>query len=194
MTGAQWQLRSLATMKGRGTRAERLAALSAAISARQGDGTAGHEWPLAELEEAGGWKRNYLRVEQYMITDLYTVNEDELIELVAFVMDKYKIRHVLVEDTSHRLTGLVSYRALLRILAKGSGHLPELNMPVKDIMTRDLVTITPETTTHEAIGIMRRKRLPILPVVKDDKLVGVVAESDFMPIASQLLEEKLREE
>lgn len=129
-----------------------------------------------------------------MITDLYTVNEDELIELVAFVMDKYRIRHVLVEDMSHRLTGLVSYRALLRILAKGSGHLPELNMPVKDIMTRDLVTITPETTTHEAIGIMRRKRLPILPVLKDDRLVGVVAESDFMPIASQLLEEKLREE
>ena len=194
MTGAQWQLRSLATMKGRGTRAERLAALSAAISARQGDGTAGHEWPLAELEEAGGWKRNYLRVEQYMITDLYTVNEDELIELVAFVMDKYKIRHVLVEDTGHRLTGLVSYRALLRILAKGSGHRHELNMPVKDIMTRDLVTVTPETSTHEAIGIMRRKRLPILPVLKDDRLVGVVAESDFMPIASQLLEEKLREE
>ncbi len=194
MTGAQWQLRSLATMKGRGTRAERLAALSAAISARQGDGTAGHEWPLAELEEAGGWKRNYLRVEQYMITDLYTVNEDELIELVAFVMDKYKIRHVLVEDTGHRLTGLVSYRALLRILAKGSEHRHELNMPVKDIMTRDLVTVTPETSTHEAIGIMRRKRLPILPVLKDDRLVGVVAESDFMPIASQLLEEKLREE
>ena len=194
MTGAQWQLRSLATMKGQGTRAERLAALSAAISARQGDGTAGHEWPLAELEEAGGWKRNYLRVEQYMITDLYTVNEDELIELVAFVMDKYKIRHVLVEDTGHRLTGLVSYRALLRILAKGSEHRHELNMPVKDIMTRDLVTVTPETSTHEAIGIMRRKRLPILPVLKDDRLVGVVAESDFMPIASQLLEEKLREE
>ncbi len=129
-----------------------------------------------------------------MITDLYTVNEDELIELVAFVMDKYEIRHVLVEDTSHRLTGLVSYRALLRILAKGSGHLPELNMPVKDIMTRDLVTVTPETSTLEAIGIMRRQRLPILPVVKDDRLVGVVAESDFMPIASQLLEEKLREE
>ena len=41
---------------------------------------------------------------------------------------------------------------------------------------------------------MRKKRVPLLPVVKHEKLVGVVAESDFMPIASQLLEDKLREE
>ena len=193
-TGAQWQLRSLSSMKGHGTRAERLAALTAATLKRQEDGTPGHLWALAELEEAGGWKRNYVRVEQYMITDLYTVNEDELIELVAFVMDKYKVRHVLVEDTSHRLTGIVSYRALLRLLAAGGATEPGLHIPVKDIMTRDLITVTPETTTLEAIRLMRSRQVPILPVIKNEKLVGVVAESDFMPIASQLLEEKLKED
>ncbi len=192
-TGAQWLLRSAASMKGQGTRAERMAALTAAMAGRERDGAPVHDWPLAKLDEAGGWKENYLRVEQYMITDLYTVNEDELIELVAFVMDRYKIRHVPVEDTNHRLVGLVSYRSLLRLLAKGEVNDTSLNRPVKDIMIHDLVTVTPETTTLEAIHLMRAKGVPILPVVKSEKLVGVVAESDFMPIASRLLEERLKE-
>lgn len=192
-TGAQWLLRSAASMKGQGTRAERMAALTAAMARRERDGALVHDWPLAKLDEAGGWKENYLRVEQYMITDLYTVNEDELIELVAFVMDKYNVRHVPVEDTNHRLVGLVSYRSLLRLLAKGELNDTSLNRPVKDIMIHDLVTVTPETTTLEAIHLMRAKGVPILPVVKSEKLVGVIAESDFMPIASRLLEERLKE-
>ena len=192
-TGAQWLLRSAASMRGQGTRAERMAALTAAMARHQRDGTLVHDWPLAKLDEAGGWKENYLRVEQYMITDLYTVNEDELIELVAFIMDKYKVRHVPVEDTNHRLVGLVSYRSLLRLVARGEINDKSLNRPVKDIMIRDLITVTPETTTVEAIDIMRAKRVPVLPVVKNEKLVGVIAESDFMPIASRLLEERLKE-
>ena len=66
-------------------------------------------------------------------------------------------------------------------------------MPVKDIMKRDLVTITPETTTLEAIELMSQNRLPVLPVVKNEKLVGVITEADFMPISRQLIQEKLKE-
>jgi CBS domain-containing protein len=193
-TGAQWLLRSLNHIKSHGTRAERLAALTAATAHRQHERKLGHEWPLADLDEAGGWKQNYLRVEQYMLTDLFTVNEDESVDLVAFLMDRQKIRHVLVEDIDHRLVGLVSYRGLIRLIAKGAARESGLRMPVREIMQRELVTITPETTTLEAIDLMRRNRFSILPVVKSEKLVGVVTEADFMPIASQLLEERLKEE
>jgi len=57
-----------------------------------------HEWALAELEEAGDWTMNYTNVEQYMTTQLFTVQEDELLEMVAFLMDRKQIRHVPVED------------------------------------------------------------------------------------------------
>jgi len=192
-TGAQWHLASLAGLRNQGTRAERLAALTAATVTRQQEVTPVHDWPLARLEEAGGWKQNYTRVDQYMLTDLFTVNEDELVDLVAFLMDRRKIRHVLVEDGEHRLVGLVSYRGLLRLIANGKAGANGLGMPVKEIMTRDPITITPETLTTEAISLMRKNGISILPVVKNDKLVGVVTEAEFLPIASQLLEEKLRE-
>ena len=60
-------------------------------------------------------------------------------------------------------------------------------------MQRDLLTIGPETRTTEAIEIMRDNGVSILPVVKNEKLVGVVTENSFMPIAGQLLQEKLKE-
>jgi CBS domain-containing protein/gamma-glutamylcysteine synthetase len=193
-TGARWMLRSLHGMKDHGTLAERLAAVTAGTERRQRDGHPVHEWALAELPEAGGWKQNYLKVEQYMTTDLFTVHEDELVELVAFLMDRKQIRHVLVEDDEHRLVGIVSYRSVLRLIAKAGAEAHPEQRPVGTIMERDPVTVAPETPTLEAIVLMREQRVSCLPVVKEGKLVGIVSERDFMPIAYELLEERLQEQ
>jgi len=192
-TGATWMLKSVAHMKGEGTRSERLAAVTAALVRLQREERPVHEWPLAELDEAGGWKQNYLTVEQYMTTHLFTVHEDELVELVAFLMDRKQIRHVLVEDDNHRLVGLVSYRSVLRLVAEsGSGRIED-DRPVKEIMDPHPVVVAPSTPTLEAIELMRDHKVSCLPVVQDERLVGIVSERDFMPIAYQLLEERLRE-
>ncbi|MFQ5890263.1 MAG: glutamate-cysteine ligase family protein [Gemmatimonadota bacterium] len=192
-TGAHWMLRSLAAMKDWGTVEERLGALTAAIVSRQRGGAPVHEWTLAGKTEGGSWKPNYLRVEQYMTTDLLTVNEDEPIELVANLMDWHRIRHVPVEDNQHRLVGLVSHRPLLRFLAGEENRRADIPVPVSRIMERDLITVAPETPTLDAIDIMRRQRVGSLPVVRNGRLVGMVTERDFMKIAGQLMEEMLRE-
>jgi CBS domain-containing protein len=192
-TGASWALGSLQQMKDQGTRAEQLAALTAATAHLQQEGNPVHEWPLATLRAAGGWKQNYLRVEQYMTTYLSTVHEDELVEMVAFLMDREQIRHVLVEDDDHRLVGIVSYRSVLRLISEAGARGRTEERPVKTIMERDPLTVSPETPTLEAIELMRVHRVSCLPVVKEGKLVGIVSERDFMPIAYQLLEERLSE-
>ena len=192
-TGAQWQLGSLAGMGELGTMEERMAALVAATVERQRHGRPVHEWDRAELEEAGSWKPSYLRVEQYMSTDLLTVNEEEAIDLVANLMDWHRIHHVPVEDNDHRLVGLVSHRPLLRFLASDEGRREQGPTPVRRVMVTDLVTVDPGTSTLEAIEMMRKHRISCLPVVKDERLVGIVTERDFMRIAGTLLEEMLRE-
>jgi CBS domain-containing protein len=63
---------------------------------------------------------------------------------------------------------------------------------VRDVMTTNLITVTPETPTLEAIGLMRDRRVGSLPVVKEGRLVGIVTESDFLAVSAQLLEEQLR--
>ena len=192
VTGSSWALKSLSKLKSAGTRGEQLAALTSATVRQQKKGLPVARWQPAELSEAGGWKHNYLRVEQYMTTSLTTVNQDELVELVAYLMHVRQIRHVLIEDNEHRLVGIVSYRSLLRLMAEGRTRAEAESMPVSEVMERDPVTVSPESPTLECINRMRSNRVSALPVVQDGQLVGLVSETDFMPMAYHLLEERLR--
>ncbi len=191
-TGSKWLLFSLAAMKDEGTLGERLNALTMATVARQRAGIPVSQWEPATRSEGGGWKNNYLKVEQYMTTDLYTVHEDDSVELAAHLMEWHRVRHVPVEDRDHRLVGLVSYRSVLRLLSEhGPQGRAAATIPVGEVMRRDPVVIGPDTTTMRAIGIMREHRVGCLPVVQGKTLVGIVTEHDFTEIAGQLLEEKL---
>ncbi len=192
-TGAQWQLDSLAALGSKGPLSERLSAVTAAIAARQRDGLPVATWEPARLEEGGGWKQNYLTIEHCMDTDLVTVEQTEPVDLVANLMVWNNIRHVMVEDAENHLVGMVSQRALVKLVGTYHPEHREGPLPVEEIMQREPVTVTPETSTVEAIDIMRRNGWSCLPVIKDDRLVGVVTETQLMAIAGQLLEEKLRE-
>lgn len=192
-TGSQWILDSLSTMNTNAKQGEKLSALVAATMTRQATGAPVHTWDLARLEEAGGWESNYQRVEQYMSTDLFTVHEDEVIDLVANVMDWKHVRHIPVEDEDHRLVGIVSYRNLLRLLARDMPLSKEQPIPVKEVMQRDPITASPETSTLDAIEMMRTHKVACLPICVEGKLVGIVTENDFLRVAGDLLTERLRE-
>ncbi|MGB0715356.1 MAG: CBS domain-containing protein, partial [Phycisphaerae bacterium] len=186
--GARWLEDSLNKLRKKSSRSEQLIALTAAMWARQQEGRPVHEWDCARLQEAGGWQKSYLHVEQYMTTDVFCVHEDEVIDLVANLMDWERIRHVPVEDDDHRLVGLISYRQLLRFLAHDLPHDRGNPVPARQIMQRNPITVTPETKTTEAIRLMRTQKVACLPVVKDDRIVGILTDADFLQIAAELLE------
>lgn len=189
-TGSRWLVDSLAGMGTEGTPPERLACLTAATLTRQKEGRPGHTWPLAELRKNEGRERHYAQVGSLMTTDLFTVNKSDVIDLVANVMDWKHIRHVPVEDDGHRLVGLVTHRGLLRILAQNYGT-PMQPIPVRQVMQRSVVTVTPETETLEAIRLMKENRISCLPVEENGRLVGIITERDLIRISSELLEEFL---
>ena len=192
-TGSQWQLSSMASFGRKGPLSERLSAVTAAINNRQQSGDPVHTWEPAKLAEGGGWKQNYLTVEHCMDTDLVTVQADEPVDLVANLMVWNNIRHVLVEDADHRLAGVVSQRALLRLVGTYHPEQMEGPMAVSEVMAKNPVTVEPETPTVDAIELMRRNRWSCLPVTKNGALVGILNETQLMAIAGQLLEQKLRE-
>lgn len=190
-TGSQWMLDSLAAMKLEGSSSERMACLVSASISRQQDGKPVHTWAPAKLRETHTWRNHYLKVSSLMSTDLFTVNEDEVIDLVASLMDWRHIRHIPVEDNEHRLVGLVTYRTLVRLVARFYDHPNQRPIPVRDVMHVDLVTVTPETPTLDAVALMKKHKIACLPVVEHDKLVGILTERDFMRISEELLEEFL---
>ena len=128
-----------------------------------------------------------------MTTDLFTVLPEVPVDLVAHLMVWKRIRHVLVEDKEHHLVGLVSHRRLLKLIGQPIPQEEGRTVPVSSIMVKDPITVAPETLSLDAIRLMREKKISILPVLSDGKLVGVVTEDSFLGIAANLLEQKLKE-
>jgi len=189
-TGARWQLESLENMKSEGSLNERMRALTASMVQQQQSGRPIAEWALAEFCGTQDWRESYRTAGQFMSTDLFTVRPDDIVDFAASLMEWRYVRHVPVEDDSGRLLGLISHRQLLRLIARGIDRKTEPVM-VRDIMRPDPASIRPETTTVEAIRLMREKRLSCLPVTDNGKLVGLVTEYDLIVVASRLLESVL---
>jgi CBS domain-containing protein len=187
-SGARWQLASWNSLRDRSTPAERAAALVAATVQRQQTDRPVSEWERARLDEAKVTSKNYLKVEHYMTTDLFTVQADDAVEMVANLMIWERIRHVPVEDGDHHLVGVLTHRAVLKFVMEGGSP---RKTSVGEIMKRDVTTVTPETPTIDALRLMRRLRVGCLPVLLDGRLVGIVTDEDFMDLASKLLEEQL---
>jgi CBS domain-containing protein len=190
-TGSKWILDSYAAFHGKHTQSERLSALAAAMWSRQQSGKPVHTWSVATLDEGGGWEQSYARVDQYMTTDLFTVHEDELIDLAACLMDWNHIRHIPVKNDEDCLVGILSARQLLRFLGHDKPHDSTHPIAAKDVMERNPITVTPDTSTLDAVEIMRRHRISCLPVTSEGRVVGIVSERDFMRVASELVEERL---
>ena len=190
-TGSRWQLRSFQNLKhGRGV-FEKLSAVTAATLRRQKEGFPVHEWELATMDEGAQWAHDFSRVSQFMTTDLFTVGEHELVDLVASVMDWQQVKHVPVEDEDDKLVGLVTYRTIIRyLIGKGASDEP---VPVSQIMTRDVVTASPETSTLDIINLMREHMLSCVPIVDRGRLVGMVTQEDLLDVARDVLLEGLRE-
>ncbi|MGD1030127.1 MAG: CBS domain-containing protein [Opitutaceae bacterium] len=90
-------------------------------------------------------------------------------------MNRHRIGSVVVLDGS-RLAGIFTERDVLRRVV-GAGVDP-LKATVAEVMTADLVTVTPATTVDEAMEIFTEKRCRHLPVMDNGRLVGVLSIGD----------------
>lgn len=186
-TGSRWALESLEKMEDNGTQDQRLRCVVASMVEQQSTGKPISEWTLATYCVEQDWRESYRKVGQFMSTDLFTVSPDDIVDFAATLMDWRHVRHVPVEDNKGRLVGLVSHRALLRLVANGLGGKVK-RVTVDEIMNRDPVTIRSGTSTIEAIRLMREEKISCLPVTRKGRLVGIVTEHDLIRVASFLLE------
>ncbi len=189
-TGSIWLLKTFAAMDRQAPLAERLATLTAEAARNQKEGKPAHGWPCSQVIPNLHWTPNFLRVEQYMTTDVFTVSENETVHLVANVMNWQRIRHIPVENEQGELVGLISYRSLLRFFSRE----PESSKstPARDIMIAQPITVEPETATLDAIDLMTRHQIGCLPVVKQGRLVGIITERDFMRVSRELFCQQLQ--
>ena len=142
---------------------------------------------LKDFEALKRYQPAQLRVEEFMQTDLFTAQKDDIIELVAELMDWRKIRYMPVEDAKGKLVGLISSRLLLRHFTHDKESKKQTT--VSEVMIENPMSVKPEATLQEALDTMREHQIGCLPVTNtENELIGVITEMDFLRITSRLME------
>jgi len=121
-----------------------------------------------------------------MVKEVATLDVNDELSLANDIMRLGRIRHLPVVDGT-RLVGIISERDLFRTslaqaLGYGSKDTRELmkTLHIKDVMVREVLTIGPEMELCEAVRLMVERKIGCLPVVENERLVGLITETDIM--------------
>ena len=124
--------------------------------------------------------------------EVISIPPTKTIKEAAEMMIEHGFRRLPVTHPgSNKLLGIVTAMDILDFLGGGSkfdiiekkhndNFLAAINEPVKEIMTRDAISITPKYSIRESVDLMTKNGIGSLPIVdKEDKVVGIVTERDF---------------
>jgi CBS domain-containing protein len=116
-----------------------------------------------------------MNIRDVMTPNPRTVTPDDTIQNAARVMRDEDTGVVPVVDNG-RTVGVVTDRDIvIRAVADGS----QLSRPVREIVTGNLVSATPDMSTREAADLMSEHQVRRLPVVENERLVGIVSLGDL---------------
>jgi CBS domain-containing protein len=133
-----------------------------------------------------------------MKRDVITVKPEDSLKTVANVMFKHRISGVIVVDDENHVVGMISNRDIIRAALPDYQSLisnlamsydsesfenilrTEENVRVGDLMDKNVETVTEDTSVVETAALMLFKDLRRAPIIKNDKLVGVITISDIV--------------
>jgi CBS domain-containing protein len=135
-------------------------------------------------------------VKHLMTSPVVSLFAEQTLPLAEDIMRYKHLRHLPVVDDEGRLVGLVSHRDLLRAqistltgLTADQRRARQEDVRVRELMTRDIWTVTPETLASVAGKTLGDHRFGCLPVVDErNVVVGIITERDFLRFATRSIE------
>jgi CBS domain-containing membrane protein len=134
-----------------------------------------------------------LKVRDVMTAQVTTLKRNEKLTLADDLMQLGRIRHLpVLEDDGGQLVGILSQRDLFRgalAQALGYGQYARRKLldtfSVKDVMTTEVITTSPETPLVEAAQVLMQRKIGCLPVVENGRLAGIITEGDFVALVAR---------
>jgi len=127
-----------------------------------------------------------MRVKYWMTRKLVTTSPNEGLNGAWTLLQEHGVRHLPVLE-GDRLVGIVTDRDIRQALPSRATTLGvhELlasvdRVTLREIMTKDVVTVTPDQSIPEAARLLVEHRIGALPVVEDGRLVGILTETDVL--------------
>lgn len=123
--------------------------------------------------------------------DVSSVKTEATALEAAEIMAEANIAAVVVTDGNDKLIGIVTERDLTRqVVAKGQ---VSSQVMIGDIMTKNPDTLAPDDSAIDALKLMQTRRYRHLPVVVDDKCIGMVSVRDLYQSVMDAIQEDMRE-
>lgn len=116
-------------------------------------------------------------VKDLMTKDVITINASQTVFDTAVIMTEKKVGCLIIMDETVPV-GIITERDIVRrfvyqhLLSSGE-------IKVSEIMSKPLITINPDSSLRDAARLMLKNAIRRLPVVKENKLVGILTASDF---------------
>ena len=126
-------------------------------------------------------------VKDLMIKNVITVDLDKTVFDAAVLMSENEIACLVVMDDETPI-GIVTERDFVRKVVSKKNP---LNTKVSEITSKPLIIVEPDSSLRDAARLMMTNKIRRLPVVKENKLVGILVVSDF---AKQLSKKTVTEE
>lgn len=123
-------------------------------------------------------------VKDVMKREVIAINPDISIREASKVMSQHNIGSLLVLE-DEKLVGILTERDVLNLVAKGE-NLDEVK--VKDVMSRDVITIESDKKIEDAVDLMLKHKIKKLPVMESGKIVGIITTSDIIVAEPKLIE------
>lgn len=181
--GSRWTINSFRKLKKEMERDEALIALTADMHRQCRSRRPVHQWRLPALMKARKTEVDYSCVVNVMRTDIITVQESDLIDLVAKIMEWRQIRHIPVENQKGKILGVITKKHI-------DSHFQKPNRKklatAAEVMQRRVVTIEPETDVKFALLLMMEHKVSCLPVVSGEQLVGIITDTDAHEVWEKL--------
>ena len=132
----------------------------------------------------------HLKVKDLMQSPVYTVNPNDMIDRVFFLLHYEKIRHLPVVE-KQKVVGIVTDRDLYKALGPksrsmgvelvdGEKALHVIPRKVRNIMHRAVVTVGPNENAGKAALLMAENKVGALPVTSKGKLDGIITATDIL--------------
>ena len=126
-------------------------------------------------------------VSSIMTTDMITVDYKDDLESAEHLFKIHKIRHIPVVK-GNKLKGILSYTDLLRISFADAIGEDEMSIDsvvynmftIEQVMVKNVVSMPPTSSIKEVAELLTRRNFHAIPIVDDDKLVGIVTTTDLL--------------
>ena len=130
-----------------------------------------------------------IKVSEAMTKKLITVSPDSLLPFCARKMLSNNVGCILVEENK-KLVGIVTEKDIVE-QAVGK-ELDIKKTKAKEIMTTGVITIHPNADILEAIAIMKREDVRRLPIIENNRVIGILTQKDILKINPSLFKEILK--